>query len=188
MPFALGVPRPEDVGANAERLKDISPGPRYKLAAKLYASGNAKNKKEAAELAGVNYQYFLMLSVHNTEIKEIIGDMEDAVDEKLLETPKLLTRFGREAVMKVAQIMRTTKDEEVALKAAKDLADRSEDTSTIKKAKISSEQSISPDAARALAEALVTAARHRLEHSGNAAAGSTVSSSVTSLPSGEVMP
>lgn len=192
MPFQPGVKhdftnRAPNGEADKEHLRRISPGPRYKLAAKLYVSGNAKSKKQAAELADVDYGYFLALTNYNDEIREIMGTMEEAVDEKLLETPHLLTRFGREAVTKIAQIMRTTDDEEVALKAAKDLADRSEETSTIKKSKVSTSNELSVESARALASALVEAAKQRALHAGSAASGSHVSNAVHALPSAEIL-
>ena len=138
--------------------------PRVKMGLQIYASGAAKTVKEAAEIVGLT-------SVHLGNVKnigggqELIERMQDKIEDAAINTSALLQSLGVEAVHKLAKLMRTAGSENIQLAAAKDLADRSPETSKTQKIQVDS-FSINGEDAKHLAEAMIRARESREVWSG----------------------
>lgn len=129
--------------------------PRVQMGLQVYASGAAKTVKEAAEIVGLT-------AVHLGNVKnkgggqELIDRMQGKIEDAAVNTSALLQTLGVEAVHKLASLMRTAGSENIQLAAAKDLADRSPETSKTQKIQVDS-FSINGEDAKHLAEAMVRA-------------------------------
>lgn len=133
--------------------------PAMKIALKAKVLGAAKNNKEAAAISGLHPVYIGAMS--NTPLgKGFMAAHEDKVDEKLVETSTLIQLLGREALSKMGGLMRWSQDENIILRAAQDLMDRSQETQKVHRAQIES-FSISGKDAQELALAMVESARER---------------------------
>jgi hypothetical protein len=89
--------------------------------------------------------------------QELVNGVDRQIEEKTIDMAELLKRLGREAVLKTASLMRTAGSENIQLAAARDLADRSQETSKIQKIQIEP-FTLDPAAGKALAAALVESA------------------------------
>jgi hypothetical protein len=134
-----------------------APSPRIKLAARLYATGAAPTKKTAAKLAGINPQWFGLMSNHNDATKRVLGDLDLAMQDRSVDMSAVLQGLGRAALVKIKGLMDNAESEGVALRAAVDLADRSPETAKIQKIQDVTPQ-ITGDDAKRIAAALVEAA------------------------------
>lgn len=138
--------------------------PRVKMGLQIYASGAAKTVKEAAEIVGLS-------QVHLGNVKnlgggqELIDRMQGKIEDAAVNTSALLRSLGVEAVHKLAALMRTAGSENIQLAAAKDLADRSPETSKTQKIQVDS-FSINGEDAKHLAEAMIRAQQSREVWSG----------------------
>lgn len=135
--------------------------PRVRLAARLYATGAAKTKKEASEMAGLHPNYLTMLTSENgsEKVKSLINDVDTLVADESIETSKLIRILGRRALGKIGGLMES-QNEHVALKAAQDLADRSPDTSKTQKVQVES-LTLDGEDVRELTKAMLESARER---------------------------
>lgn len=117
-----------------EGFKDRKISPRMKIAAHLYGTGIAKNLKEAGELAGLGKGYIYPMNISgNEEFETLKSNSERRAQIATGDINQVLQMLGREAVAKIADLMDHADKEEVQLKAAVDLADRSTETSKVQK-------------------------------------------------------
>lgn len=145
-----------------EMYRNTKPGPRVKMAARLYASGAVKSKKEACQAVGLGEQYLSMLSrpsVANPEITSIIGEVDHAIHDKTVALSAVIALAARRAVEKVNRLM-DSNNEHIQLKAATDILDRNPETSKTQKV-LSASFSIEGKDAAEIAAALVRSARLR---------------------------
>lgn len=118
-----------------------------------------------------------------------MNSVDQAIEEKTIDMAELLKRLGREAVLKTATLMRSAGSENIQLAAARDLADRSTETSKIQKIQVEP-FTLDPDAGKALAAALVEAAQVQTKFA-DASTRDLInieSTSYTALPPMEVQP
>lgn len=134
----------------------IAPSPRIKMAARLYASGAVKTKREAAKVAQINPEWFTTMTNHNEETRRIVGAVDQAIDDQSVDMSAVLRTVGREAIKRIHGLM-LEENPHIALKAAVDLADRSPETSKIQRHEIAA-MTVRAEDAKELASALVAAA------------------------------
>lgn len=142
------------------KVKHLSPA--AKVALKALVLGAAKTNKEAAAISGLHPAYIGQLK--NAPIG--LGFMqahENKIDEKLVETSALMELLGREALQKMAGLMRFSQDENIILRSAQDLMDRSPSTSKIQKHQVES-ITISSEDAKEMARAMIESAKLRAEY------------------------
>lgn len=173
MPFGHGRPRR---GVRADHssspLRHIEPSPRVRVACILYASGQARSKREAATLAGVNHYYFNMLTNQSEPTKRLISSVQEMIEDETITTSQLLQRLSRKAIGKIAQLM-DTGSEQTQLKAAQDLADRNPESSRTSKLQVDGGLTIATADAQALAAAMVESARDADRYAAVASEGLT---------------
>lgn len=147
-------------GVLVRLAREAKASPRIRMAARLYASGACKTKREAARVAQINPEWFTTMSNHNPETKRIADAVDGAIDDQSVEMSTTLRTIGREAIKKIRGLMYED-NPHIALKAAVDLADRSPEVSKVHKQEIVGHMSVRPDDAKLLAESLVAAAEAR---------------------------
>lgn len=135
--------------------------PRVRLAARLYATGAAKTKKEASEMAGLSPNYLTLLTGENgsDKVKNLINDVDSMIEDESIATSKIIQQLGRKALGRLANLM-DSQNENVALKAAVDLADRAPETSKTQKIQVES-LTLDGEDVRALTHAMLESARLR---------------------------
>jgi ABC-type Na+ transport system ATPase subunit NatA len=141
------------------RLKKLSP--KAKMALQMIALG-AANNKEAAKAVGLHPAYIPQLKASEPGQK-LMSELGEQIDEKALETSVLMDRLGREALHRLAGLMRFSQNENIILRTSQDLADRSPLTSKIQKHQVES-FSLGATDAKAIAEALVQSAAERQKY------------------------
>jgi hypothetical protein len=140
------------------RVKPLSP--RMRNAVRLYSTGIAGTKYEAAKMAGLHPGTFYVVTspaVADGQVNRLMTQTDQLVQDETIDTRRLLDILGRKAIGKIANLMNSAAKEEVQLKAAVDLADRGSDTSKIQKHQVESFTLRGADVA-ALTEAMVAAA------------------------------
>jgi hypothetical protein len=160
-------------------VKELSP--RVKLATRLYKTGFAKTKGEAADLAGLNRQTFYLLSTTEIQVAELAAKIDQELQDESIDTGRLIKQLGRKALHKIDSVMSNPLVKfETQLKAAQDLADRSPETSKVVNINARVETPLSDDQVAALRRAMIEAANLRDKFSA-AAEGSfvTVTDSAT---------
>lgn len=148
---------PNGGGVRAARVAKASP--RVKMAARMYASGAVRTKREAARMAQIGPEWFTTMSNHNPETKRIVDEVDGAIADQSIDMSTVLRTLGREAIGRIRGLMRED-NPHIALKAAVDLADRSSEVSKIQRHEIAT-MNVRPEDAKSLAEALVAAAEAR---------------------------
>ena len=138
--------------------------PRVAAAARLYSSGAAPTKRAAAKAVGLSPEWFTALTNANEQVSRIVDDVDAAIHDQSVDMSSTLRTIGREAISKIRALM-AAKSEEIQLRAATDLADRSSETSKVQKHQMVA-PSLDPESAKELAKALVDAARVRGEYAG----------------------
>jgi hypothetical protein len=138
------------------RIKPLTP--RVKLAARLYATGAAKTKRQAAEMAGLSPSVFYITSTTEPQVSDLILEIDREMAAEHVNMAKLLEKAGRRAVRNVFKLMETSNDEKIQLAAAKDLADRSPETSKVTKVDLSVSVPISQDQFEAMRKAMLESA------------------------------
>lgn len=136
------------------RAKRLSP--KAKLALKAVVLGGMKHR-EAAQVAGLHKVYVSQLK-NSTPGQEYMAELEGKLDEKSLDTSALLTQLGREAIERLAGLMRFSANENIILRASQDLADRAPDTQKIQRHQVES-FTLSGRDAKEIAEAMVASAK-----------------------------
>jgi hypothetical protein len=143
----------------ANPLANVKPSPRVRMAARLYATGACKTKKEASALAGLHPNYLTMLTgqaIGSEPVKRLVNDLTEMLDDETVATSVIIHKLGRQAIKRISQLMYSD-SEHISLKAAQDLADRAPDTSKTQKVSIDS-FTLSGQDAKELAAALVESA------------------------------
>jgi hypothetical protein len=146
-----GAPR-----SGREIFQRIKPGPRVRMAARLYASGAVPTKRAACEAVGLHPAYLTMLR-ENPEVVTIISEVDRAISDKNTSLSELIQLMARKAAQKLNSLV-DSNNEHVALKAVGEVLDRTPETSRTMKHQVTSFKMESSDAA-ALALALVEGAR-----------------------------
>lgn len=133
--------------------------PRAKIALRAVAMG--MRQKRAAAVAGLESSgsYVSQLK-QSPQGQAFICKMEDAIDTKVLDTTQWIEQLGREALGRLAQMMRFSPNEQIQFKAAQDLADRAPATSKVQRHQVES-FTLSGRDAKELAAAMTEAASLR---------------------------
>ena len=144
--------------------------PRLRHAARLYASGACRTKKEAAEAVGVNPSYFNIATQPGhakakPELIAIMDDIERAIQDKTVALSSVIEGVSREALTEMRSLLKNSKNEAIRLKAASDVLDRNPETSKTQKHQLSS-FSLNGEDAKQLAAALVKSAEAQRRYAG----------------------
>lgn len=143
-----------------EVLRNVRPGARVRMAARLYASGAVRSKRDACRTMGLTDAYLSMLDAAGNEItRRIQSDVEDAIRDDSVALSKVIAKLSRKALNKINFLIESD-NEHVALKAATEVLDRNPETSKTFKATVST-FSLDTNDAKAMASAIVEAARVR---------------------------
>lgn len=149
-----------------EGIRTRRASPRHRLAMRLYTSGLVPTKAAAADAAGLSRSSFYLMTMPSI-VNPDLGRIQDALDLRIQNEAEdiavVLRTVGREAVMEIRKVMKQGSNEKLRLEAAKDLADRSTETSKILKAQITT-ASLGAADAKELAAALVEAAKSQAEY------------------------
>lgn len=137
-------------------LASITPSPRVKLAAKLWLTGTARTKREASRMAGLHPNYLTMLTGPNgsVQLMQYINEMEARIEDGTVEMSQVLQELGRKAIVNMARLMESSGKDEVKLRAAVELAERSPETQKIMRAEVTS-LTLSGEDAKELARAMI---------------------------------
>ena len=130
--------------------------PKAKLALKAVILGGLKHK-QAAQIADIHPAYVTVLK-NSPDGKAYCSELEADLTDRTIETSSLLSKLGREAVERIATLMRHSNNEAIQLRASQDLADRAPGTQKIQKHQVES-FSINSRDAQAIADAMVESAR-----------------------------
>lgn len=157
-PYVTGTRQAKIVGSPAYITDLQTVSPRVRMAARLYATGACKTKKEASVMAGLHPNYLTILTQRNggsNEVKRITGELQQMIDDETVSTSVIIAKLGRKAIGRLADLM-NSESEHVAFKAAQDLADRAPDTQKTQKIQMDAFTLTGTDA-KELASALVEA-------------------------------
>lgn len=153
------VRKPAHLLAQATRtsyayMRDLKLSPRVKTAARLYATGAVKTMKAASELAGLHPNTLTMYMQHNSELQEMIQQIDAEVAAKTVDTAPVLKHLEVVALSVMNNLMRNSGSEQIKLKAAQDLLDRGPRTGKVQRT-MSVGLTIDGEDAKALAASLV---------------------------------
>ncbi len=127
------------------------------MALRMYAYGAVRTLSEAAEAMDLSVSYLSL--VHNSiPGQEFMKAADAIIAERALEGNALLDAIGQRALEVIASKMENSKNENISLKAAIDLADRSPTYSKVQKHQVESISLSGKDVSR-LAEALAQGPR-----------------------------
>jgi len=141
------------------RVKPLSP--RLRNAVRLYASGIVPTKKAAALAVGLAPSTFYQVScqvVNDPGVKSMFTSVDQLVQDETIDTRRLIEIMSRQAIGKIGNLMNGAAKEEVQFMAARDLADRGQETSKIQRMQVESFTLSGKDVA-GLRESMVEAAR-----------------------------
>ena len=141
------------------RVKPLSP--RLRNAVRLYASGIVPTKKAAALAVGLAPSTFYQVScqvVNDPGTKALFTQVDQLVQDETIDTRRLIEIMSRQAIGKIGNLMNGAAKEEVQFMAARDLADRGQETSKIQRMQVESFTLSGKDVA-GLRESMVEAAR-----------------------------
>lgn len=130
------------------------------MALRLVTTGAVPTVKEAARIAGIQQSYISALRHNNPVAMQYIRKLEADIDAGTVNMSAVLQQLGRKAVARIADIMESeaVKDE-LRLKAAQDLADRSPETSKTNKISLEADLTLRQGDAKQLMQALVEASQ-----------------------------
>lgn len=140
------------------RVKPLSP--RLKNAIRLYTTGIAHTKAQAARIVGLSPATVYIATapiVSDPKVNQLTNDTDKMVADATISTRVLIEKLSRKAIGKLGNLMDTGEDDSIRLRAAIDLADRGQETSKIQRLQVESLHLTREDN-RALAEAMVRAA------------------------------
>lgn len=146
-----------DGKTSAWKVKKLSPA--MKIALKSLILGAAKNNQEASKISGMHPAYIASMK-HTPLGMGFMQAHEGQLDEKLVETSTLMSLLGREALNKMAGLMRFSPNEQIVLRAASDLMDRAPETQKVTRIQAESFTIASEDA-KQIAAAMVESAKQR---------------------------
>lgn len=133
--------------------------PRVKHATRLWALGLVKTKKDAAEAVGLHPATLGYMLKLNEQTQDFAAALDAKLADEAIQASAILQIAGRRAVGRIAHLMEHAKDD-VALKAAIDLADRSPEMQKVQRLDVSG-LSIGEGDAKAIAAALLESAHER---------------------------
>jgi len=149
--------------ASYDVLRRIRPGPRVRMAARLYASGAVPTKRAACQSVGLHPAYLTVLDSHDNEVTtRIQNEVEAAIADETISLSKAIAILSRKAAQRMGELI-GSQNEHVAVKASSDILDRNPETSKSFKHSVTGIV-ISPDDAKELAAALVAGARIREQY------------------------
>lgn len=134
----------------------IKPGPRLRMAARLYASGAVPTKKAACEAVGLSPNYLTVMN-QNPEVKNILAEVDRAINDETVSLSRVIALTARKAARRIGELV-DSGNEHVALKASSDILDRTPETSKHFKT-TSTSWSLDGKDAKELALALIEGAR-----------------------------
>lgn len=140
---------------------DRQSSPRVRMAARLWASGAVRTKREAARVMGVNEGYLSLITsptVGSEQVNRIVGDTQAMIENETIDISRVLQVLGRKAIGKLAHLMESGSKEDIQLRAAQDLADRNSETQKVQR-HIVDQFTLSGEDAREIAKAMVESAR-----------------------------
>lgn len=135
--------------------------PRVRHALRALTVGGMKNN-DAAKIGGVTPAYLSQVKSSQPGMDYVNG-LNDSIDEKAMDTSSLLTKLGREAVATIANLMRSSSNQNITLRASQDLADRSAETQKTQRHHVET-FSLNGKDAREIAAAMVEAAKLREDY------------------------
>lgn len=139
------------------RTKPLTP--RVRLATRLYHTGAARTKREAALAAGLTPSTFYIVSNTVPAVQTLADQVAKELEDETIDTGRLLRRLGRKALVTIARTMENPLVKaEVQLKAAQDLADRSPETSKVLNINAQVAVPLSDDQVAALRRSMIEAA------------------------------
>lgn len=145
-------------GGEATKLvENFTPKTRHAL--RLVAAG-VHTAREASRLIGRNPGYITNLKKVNPHVRAYLKKLEDDIDAGTVNMSVAMQELGRKGIVMIARMMEAegvVKDE-LRLKAAMDLADRSPETSKTSKISVEGDLTLRQGDAAALMSALVEAA------------------------------
>lgn len=159
---ALAYVRPQGRPLGSYGREEARLSPRVKMAIRLYTSGAAKTKLEASTMAGLHPQTLTVYSNsprYMEAINKYQNELSAMLDDESTDMQVILDKMARKAVGRIGELMYSSKDD-VALKAAVDIADRSSKTQKVIRAQVET-FSIAGEDAKALAAGMIEAARVR---------------------------
>jgi methanogenic corrinoid protein MtbC1 len=134
--------------------------PRVKTALRLHTVGAVKTVKEASRIAGIDRHYMSQLRCRSPLVKAYVKKLEDDIDAGAVNMSSTMQELGRRGVQRIAELMESDEvKDDLRLRAAIDLADRSPETSKTNKLSIESDLTLREGDAKALIAALVEAAQ-----------------------------
>lgn len=128
---------------------------------------------------GIHPTYFSLATspgsqLHKPELTQLMDEVQQQIHDKTVDLSTVIKTVSREALKTQVELMRSTNNEAIKLKATQDFLDRNPETSKVQKHQVES-FSISSEDARALAEAMVrSAALRQMPHSQEASVGDFV--------------
>ena len=91
-----------------DAIRDREPSPRLKTAIRLHATGIAKSKKEAAEIAGISYNQMAVMtapSVGNEKVNNLYEGIEEILADRTIDMSSLMKALAEEGVRQTAKLM-----------------------------------------------------------------------------------
>jgi hypothetical protein len=140
-----------------EALRRTEPSPRVRMAIHLYTSGVCGTKREASAAAGLHPNYLTMISNSSEPVQRLMDTLTSRIEDETVDSSAVLRTLGRKGIAKIYSLMETAAKEDVQLKAAQDLADRSPETQKTQRLEVSG-LSLGASDAKELARALVESA------------------------------
>src|SRR5205807_583715 len=117
-------------------FRSIKPGPRLRMAARLYAAGAVPTKKAACEAVGLSSNYLSVMN-NNPEVNKILSEVDRAVNDETVSLSRVIALTARKAAKRLSELV-DSGNEHVALKAASDVLDRTPETSKHHKTTVTS--------------------------------------------------
>jgi len=144
-----------DAKRNSQIRKTLRP--RVRTALRLVLSGATRTQGEAARIAGL-HQAYLSGVKRSPIVQAYIRKLEAQMDAQTINMSAAMQELGRKGLLKIAEFMESEQvKDELRLRAAMDLADRSPETSKTSKLSIEGDLTIRQGDANRLIEALVEA-------------------------------
>jgi hypothetical protein len=133
--------------------------PRVRTALRLTLTGATRTQAEAARVVGIT-QAYLSTAKRNPLMQAYIRKIEAQMDAGSVQMSTVIQELGRKGLVKIALMMESDEvKDELRLRAAMDLADRSPETSKTSKLSIEGDLTIREGDAQRLIQALVEASQ-----------------------------
>jgi len=127
------APSTQEVYRRLNSRTELSP--RARMALRMYVNAAVPTLRAAAEAVGISYTY-LTLVAKSPAGQEFMETAHSIINDKAATTSALIERLGRRAIEVIGTTMEDSQSENLRLKAAIDLADRSPDTAKSQKVQL----------------------------------------------------